>query len=169
MTTAGSCNKCGAARGAGAFCATCGTAYAVPAVPRSGPGIVKRLAIVVVVLALIGIAGSAVGSRPAAPRATPGATVIANWYSDADYARYAADRTIAWKWTAATDGWAMMVTTLNGCSSLYVELSVLTNAGTVVGYTNDSVGAVPARGEARLSFSDTDGGSKARLTEISCL
>jgi hypothetical protein len=63
----------------------------------------------------------------------------------------------------------MEVVTQYGCdSSLYVEANVM-SGDVVVGYTNDTTGALAPGQRARLTFTITeDEGQSVRLSEISC-
>jgi hypothetical protein len=63
----------------------------------------------------------------------------------------------------------MYVIPRDGCSYLYMELSTVDSAGTVVGFTNDSVVGVGPGEKARLMFTITDpGATGARFSSISC-
>jgi len=128
---------------------------------------------VALVLAACGSAGGRATIVPAAPRAT----VVPAWWPS-DLLGHEGDLT-AWRWLKKSEFdctysdvscWGMKVITRDGCpSSLYVELSILDSSGTAIGYTNDTVGSVAARQEAKLVF-DTfeEDAEKARLAEISC-
>jgi hypothetical protein len=64
----------------------------------------------------------------------------------------------------------MEIVTRDGCpSNLYIELTTLTDAGVVVGYTNDSVSGLRSGETAKMTFENTDeNASKARLSNVSC-
>jgi hypothetical protein len=65
--------------------------------------------------------------------------------------------------------WGMSVTSQTGCSSLYVEITILDSAGNNIGYTNDTTSGLQAGQNAKLTFdSFEDGASKARIAKISC-
>lgn len=66
--------------------------------------------------------------------------------------------------------WGMELITQNGCpNSLYVELSILDEAGTSVGYTNDTTSALSPGQRAKMLFeSFEDDAHSARLTEVTC-
>ncbi|NYD84734.1 hypothetical protein [Cellulomonas oligotrophica] len=57
-----------------------------------------------------------------------------------------------------------------GCpTSLYVKASVLDAGGTVIGFANDLLGAVPADGSAQALLEDTTGQVETfTLTEVTC-
>lgn len=77
----------------------------------------------------------------------------------------------AWRWSEERtkgSGWAVEVYARYGCSSLYVELSVVDDAGRVVGFTNDSVSGLRSKETALLQFRNIDDGEKARLAKVSC-
>jgi hypothetical protein len=63
----------------------------------------------------------------------------------------------------------MYIITRYGCSSLYTEISIVDSNDTVIGYTNDSVGAVKAGQRAKLTFvTFLDGVISGNLTRIAC-
>lgn len=145
----------------------------------SGP---KRLAVVGGVLVGLVVLGLAVNrptpfvpsvgvpSRTAAP--------AADRWVPAGFKTVPDDDSIAYRWLdenefscdIADRCWGMEVIPHDGCaSSLYVELSIEDSAGTAVGLTNDTVGAVKADQKARLVFDNYEtGGRKARITDVSC-
>lgn len=88
------------------------------------------------------------------------------------------DRDVAYRWLTDSEidcdiadrCWGMFVVSKNGCSSLYVELSIIDDAGNNVGYTNDVASGVTAGQQAKLIFDNFENkGSKARLSKVSCL
>jgi hypothetical protein len=64
----------------------------------------------------------------------------------------------------------IMVVTRDGCpSDLYGEISLLDDAGTVVGYSNDSVGTVEPRQQAKLVFEIRNAAARQPvLAKIDC-
>lgn len=57
-----------------------------------------------------------------------------------------------------------------GCPrSLYVEASLLDQTGTVIGFTNDSIGAVRPNERALLTFDFFKAASSIRMSKVSCL
>lgn len=171
-------------------CNHCGTAYSIAApvlrtdqaAPvakrkdwRSGPVVV--IAGALVILIFIGLAAAEISRRGGVrsePRATTGVT---SWDIPAGFERAVADPDIAYRWmenpTCLLDScWGLEVVAREGCpGGLYIELTTLTPDGTVVGFTNDSVGSVSYGGKARMVFDNVDrdqGATKARVDEISC-
>lgn len=152
------------------------------AAPAKAPPSGIRLALgavgIFVVLVVVGglIRGRNDNSNPsggggAQPTRAPAVT----WTAPAGFSKFSGDPTVAYRWddrgSCTFDScWHMTVVTKDGCpTSLYVELTTLTPSGTVVGYTNDTVGAVRAGEQAKLNFENLDeGASKARIAEVAC-
>lgn len=96
------------------------------------------------------------------------------WYSKG-YNPYGTD--LAWKWTDESCGyssgycWTVRVQTRDGCyGGLYAEINIEKN-GTVIGYSNDSLGSLGAGKTAKLEFIHYDRGAgtlTGQLTEIRC-
>jgi len=65
--------------------------------------------------------------------------------------------------------WGLIAVTRLGCSTLYVELSILDSTGAAIGYTNDVLTGILPGQDAKLTFSDyTTGAAKARISDVSC-
>ena len=83
---------------------------------------------------------------------------------------------IAWKWTDESCGtrygycWTMRVISDSGCyGGVYAEVNILQN-GTIVGWSNDTLGSLPPGQKGKLAFTEYGGsGTKqAQLTELNC-
>ena len=63
----------------------------------------------------------------------------------------------------------MSVTSQSGCSSLYVEITILDSQDNNIGYTNDTTSGLQPGQNAKMVF-DTfeDNASSARLAKVSC-
>lgn len=88
------------------------------------------------------------------------------------------DQDVAYRWLGDSEFeceivdhcWGMFVVSKNGCSSLYVELAILDDAGNNVGYTNDLASGVAAGQQAKLVFPNLEtGASKARISKVTCV
>lgn len=130
--------------------------------------------LIIVVLLVLARAYSAPGNLGGGGGGAPTAPDI-SWVQSG-FTPYA-DGTVAYRWLdgfkdceVADSCWGMEVIARDGCpSSLYVELSIINDAGTAVGYTNDVAGAVERGQMAQLVFDNFEkDASKARLTKIFC-
>ena len=85
---------------------------------------------------------------------------------------------IAYKWLStgqfscsysSSSCWGMSVTSQSGCSSLYVEITILDSQGNNIGYTNDTTSGLQPGQNAKMIFdSFENNASKARLAKVSC-
>jgi hypothetical protein len=99
------------------------------------------------------------------------------WYGSA-YELILADPPVAFRWLKGSEFdcsysgascWGMYVIPKDGCSSLYVQLSIEDGNGTVIGSTGDSVGAVKAGQRAKLIFDSFDDAAQSgRVSDVSC-
>jgi hypothetical protein len=65
--------------------------------------------------------------------------------------------------------WGMSVRSQSGCTSLYVEITILDSQGNNIGYTNDTTSGLQVGQSAKMVFdSFEDNASKARLAKIDC-
>lgn len=107
---------------------------------------------------------------PRPPTPTPASATTHTWTDDPS---------LTWRWmeghefSCEFDGaacWGMLVTAAAGCASnLYVELSVMDSQEVVVGFTNDTAGALAPGQTARLVFESFESGARqARPTEMTC-
>jgi len=96
------------------------------------------------------------------------------WYPKG-YNEYSSN--VAWKWADGPSpcGYSrcwyshIKVVSLNGCpSGLYAEVNKLNSAGTVIGWSNDSVPSLRPGQKARLVFVTYDPADASSLAEISC-
>jgi len=96
------------------------------------------------------------------------------WYPKG-YNEYSSN--VAWKWADGPDpcGYSrcwynyIKVISLDGCpSGLYAEVNELNSAGTVIGWSNDSVPSLRPGQKARLVFVSYDPADASSLAEISC-
>jgi len=96
------------------------------------------------------------------------------WYPKS-YNEYTSN--VAWKWAEGPDpcGYSrcwynyIKVISRDGCpSGLYAEVNKLNSAGTVIGWSNDSVPSLGAGQKARLVFVSYDPSDSSSLAEISC-
>lgn len=100
-----------------------------------------------------------------------------SWVPD-NFTAYSDDSNVAWRWLKKSEYdceygdycFGMMVTTRDGCpNSLYAEITLFDQDDIQIGYTNESVGSVSARGKAKLIFETyQDGTESGRVAEISC-
>jgi len=96
------------------------------------------------------------------------------WYPKS-YNSYGAN--LAWKWTDESCGfssgycWTMRVKTKDGCyGGLYAEINIEKN-GTVIDFSNDSLGSLAAGKKAKLEFIHFDRGAgtlSGNLAELNC-
>jgi hypothetical protein len=86
------------------------------------------------------------------------------------------DGSVAYKWTnGACDTyggacWTMRVISHNGCpDGLYAEINIEDASGTVIDYSNDTLGSLSSGQQAALEFVTYEGAAhSARLTDVSC-
>jgi hypothetical protein len=87
------------------------------------------------------------------------------------------DGSVAYKWThgacdsyGASGCWTMRVISQNGCpDGLYVEINIENASGTVIDYSNDSLGSLSSGQQAALEFVTYEGAADtAQLTDVSC-
>jgi hypothetical protein len=65
--------------------------------------------------------------------------------------------------------WGMSVIARDGCSDVYVELSTMNKNGVVIGFTNDTLGALrPMQFGAMLFEATEDGASTAQISRAIC-
>ena len=66
--------------------------------------------------------------------------------------------------------WGLYVVARDGCpQNLYVELSIEDAAGTIIGMTNDAVGAVPPKKRVKMIFTTFDESAHtASVSKVSC-
>lgn len=140
---------------------------------------VSQRQLVVGLVVIVGIAIAINLGRGGLTRSTTGAPAAAPaaWTPPSGFT-LTTDPTVAYRWlkagefhcVVADSCWGMNVVSRDGCPhSLYVELSVLNNAGTVVGYTNDVAGVLGPGQQAQLVFESVDdGAAKASVTKVSC-
>lgn len=83
---------------------------------------------------------------------------------------------LAWKWSdggsckfSSWGCWHMNVIAKDGCQSgLYAAINIVDTAGTVVGYTNDSLPGLAPMQKARLEFTNTTDYRSAQFQELKC-
>lgn len=187
------CPRCGTVNpDAARFCSNCGlerpaaqqpAAAPIPWTPppaaakKSHAG--RNFLIFMGVIAAIFVVGliwkPTTGSRGSGSGSGGGGTgggTTSNWVAPSGFTLY--DESTAFRWDDTGDCiiggcWHMTLVTLNGCpNSLYVELTTLSSGGTVVGYTNDTVGELKAGEQAKLNFENPDKADKARISKVSC-
>lgn len=88
------------------------------------------------------------------------------------------DPNIAWRWLEPNEFnckygdscWGMVIISKDGCpSSLYAELSILDEAGTQVGYTNETMSSALPLQKSKLIFETyEESANSARISKISC-
>lgn len=83
---------------------------------------------------------------------------------------------IAWKWTDESCGtrygycWTIRIVSDSGCyGGVYAEVNI-SQGGTIIGWSNDSLGSLPAGKTGKMEFTEYGGsGTKtANLTELNC-
>jgi hypothetical protein len=156
-------------------------------VPRKKPIYKRKVFIAFVVLSALWLIGTLVPEETATKTqsenksnsVTPPTTkkVILPWYPEG-FNEYDGDPQIAWRWLDTSEFscsygdqcWGMMVIAREGCpSSAYVEITIIDNNGTNIGFTNDTTSSLGAGQKAKLVFEDfTTGAESARLAKISC-
>lgn len=99
----------------------------------------------------------------------------APWYPEGWYVS-PTDQTVVWKWDDPSDvdcyncsTWQIVVLTQSGCSSVYAEISI-TQGGTAVDWTNESLGAIGAGQQGLMTFKNYPyrAGSMGQLSELNC-
>lgn len=108
-----------------------------------------------------------------APAARPPAATVDIWRVPAGFTKY--DDTTAFMWLdnprqcSGEFCWAMEVVTRGGCDSMYVELSIVDEDGTAIGFTNEVTGEFRPDQKARLEFATfEEDADEARITTMSC-
>ncbi len=120
--------------------------------------------------------GSSVLGVSEAPARTPAyePPVVNTWTPPTGFETTTQDATVAVQWGSGCDAsfegcWVLDVVTKDGCSTLYVELSVMDASGTAIGYTNDVLTGLAAGQRGKMTFQATDSGAqKARVSDVSC-
>ena len=126
---------------------------------------------ILLVLAILTMAGCAGGTAVASPVTPPPDPA---WTPPRDFEITPLDRSIAYRWDTSPECtldkcWGIHLVTRDGCSTLYVELTIIDRKGAVIGSTNDSLNDVRAGEQATMTF-DTgeDAADTARLAALSC-
>lgn len=95
------------------------------------------------------------------------------WYPDG---YYETGNGVAWNWSSgggckfsSFGCWHMNVIAKDGCpSGLYAAINIVDSAGTVVGFTNDSLPGLAPMRKARLEFTNTTDYNSAEFQELNC-
>lgn len=136
----------------------------------------RRVLVMVMVLL---IAGACAAPGPIrAPDTKPPQTAAAVWYPS-DFHPTPQDPLIAYRWLKGLEltcsyssgsCWGMYLIPKDGCSSLYVELSIQDSSGTVVDSSASVLSGVAAGQRAKMVFDTFDeAADTARIASITCV
>lgn len=95
------------------------------------------------------------------------------WYPEG---YYETGNGVAWNWSSgggckysSWGCWHMNVIAKDGCpTGLYAAINIVDSAGTVVGFTNDSLPGLAPMRKARLEFTNTTDYNSAEFQELNC-
>ena len=134
----------------------------------------NAMLVIVAIVVLLAIGGAMLGRVPARSTPTRTAPAVVSWTPPNGYEKTSQDPTVAYQWGTGCSAsyeacWVMDVTSRDGCSSLYIELSIMDAAGTAIGYTNEVLTGLTPGQQGRMTFQATDDGARrARISDVSC-
>lgn len=98
-----------------------------------------------------------------------------SWTPPEDLEVMAQDGSLAYRWDTSPECdiadrcFGMYVASRDGCSTLYVELTILDKNGTVIGSTNDTASGLRPQETAKLVFDTVENeADTARIADVRC-